>query len=57
MIATDSRKSQRDQQACGLARIERTRKNTAKIDDQVRTGGANIGQHGVERGEVAVNVG
>jgi hypothetical protein len=57
VIAANGRQIERHQAIRGFARLQRTRKNIAQVDDEVDTAAIDVGQHRIERKQIAVDVG
>jgi hypothetical protein len=57
MIAGDRRPAQRHQFVAGLPRPQWSRQNVAAVDDLVHAPTRHVGQHGLQRRQVAMNVG
>ena len=57
MIASDGGHIQWHEPIRRLARVESARENIAEVHDRINTAQTNIRQHGVQSGEVTVDVG
>ena len=57
VVAADRRQIQRHQAIGGFGRLQRPGKNVAEIDDQIAAAPVDVFKHGIQRGEIAMDVG